>query len=116
MACITRSYTCIVTTSFVLFMLSVYSSAFSHGVSVNLPLQSPTLNLIPRIRYVFPSCTRFLAFDQQAKPILSCSSFISTNLKELYLCRYSIWRFWEGFIGQGYDNSFSNLKNFFKFR
>jgi hypothetical protein len=29
---------------------------------------------------------------------------------------YSIWRFWEGFIGQGYDNSFSNLKNFFKFR
>jgi len=29
---------------------------------------------------------------------------------------YSIWRFWEGLSGQGYDSNFSNKKNFFRYR
>ena len=32
------------------------------------------------------------------------------------IATYAAWRFWEGFVGQGYDDTFSNLKNFFKFR
>lgn len=29
---------------------------------------------------------------------------------------YSTWRFWEGIVGQGYDDAFGKWKNFFKFR
>lgn len=29
---------------------------------------------------------------------------------------YAIWRYWEGITGQGYDKTFSGMKNFFKYR
>ena len=32
------------------------------------------------------------------------------------IATYAAWRFWEGAVGQGYDDTFSNVKNFFKFR
>lgn len=45
-------------------------------------------------------------------------SFARTSLSAIFcgIAIYAIWRFWEGTVGQGYDETFSHKKNFFRYR
>jgi hypothetical protein len=56
----------------------------------------------------------FLVETPRHRLLLNVSVCLSVVAPGLGL--YATWRFWEAITGEGYDQYFSKLKNFFKFR